>query len=270
MKKILTFLLVMYTTLSALAQHAAIEVSFDWSLYNRNGSAITHKMTLLADNIKSKFYNKAGEFVDSLRSTPSGQKQYADMAAAYMSAGKLSSLPQKNIYLYVVNDYNNEETTVFDGIESIGDYKFKYSEPLESQNWQIESDSTLNVWGYECLMAKTSWRGREWTVWFTPEIPLASGPWKLHGLPGLILKASDSTGQHCFTATGLHQTSSPIKILPGNYAYESIPRKDMLRILRKYEENPIEVMNAAMNGAFEGEHSSPINPMCDFLETDYH
>ena len=238
-------------------------------MYNRAGNAITHNMTLLADNAKSKFYNKAGEYVDSLRSTPSGIKQYADMAAAYMSAGKLASLPQKTVYLYIVKDIANAETTVFDGIESIEEYKFKYSEPLESQNWQIVSDTTLNLIGYDCIMAKTSWRGRVWTAWFTPEIPVSNGPWKLHGLPGMILKAEDSTGQHHFTATGLRQTSSPIIIMLGNYTYESVSRLEMLRTLRKYDEYPIETMNAAMDGAFEGEHSSPISPLCDFPETDY-
>ncbi len=269
MKKILSTFLLALTAMTAVAQHSTVEVSYDWVMYNRNGNAITHNMTLSADNIKSKFCDKTGEYVDSLRSTPSGIKQYADMAAAYLSAGKLASLPQKSIYLYVVKDIVNAETTVYDGIESIEEYKFKYSEPLESQDWQIVSDTTLNVIGYDCIMAKTSWRGRDWTAWFTPEIPIGNGPWKLHGLPGLILKAEDSTGQHRFTATGLRQTSSAINIMPGHYTYEPIPRLEMLRMLRRYDEYPIEAMNAAMDGAFESEHSSPISPLCDFPETDY-
>lgn len=269
MKKFLVSFLATFAAATAVAKHPAVEVSYDWSLYNRDGNAITYNMTLLADNAKSKFFSKAGEYVDSLRSTPSGKKQYADMAAAYMSAGKLSSLPRKSVYLYVVKDIANAETTVYDGVESIEEYKFNYSEPLEPQDWQIVSDSTLNVIGYDCIMAKTSWRGRDWTAWFTPEIPVGNGPWKLHGLPGLILKAEDSTGQHRFTATGLQQTSSSINIMPGNYTYESISRPEMLRTLRKYDEFPIEVMNALMDGAFDGEHSSPISPMCDFPEIDY-
>lgn len=38
-------------------------------------------------------------------------------------------------------------------------------------------------------MATTIFRGRKWTVYFTEDIPLPLGPWKLGALPGLILSA---------------------------------------------------------------------------------
>jgi GLPGLI family protein len=48
----------------------------------------------------------------------------------------------------------------------------------------------MTILGMECHYAKTKFRGREWKVWFTEEIPVSLGPWKLNGLPGLILKAT--------------------------------------------------------------------------------
>lgn len=50
-------------------------------------------------------------------------------------------------------------------------------------------DSTADVLGYECVMAESDYHGRRWRAWFSPDLPLPFGPWKLHGLPGLILKA---------------------------------------------------------------------------------
>ena len=45
-----------------------------------------------------------------------------------------------------------------------------------------------------CKKAKTTFRGRTYNVWYTEKIPVSAGPWKLHGLPGLILLAEDAEG----------------------------------------------------------------------------
>ncbi|SEW01330.1 GLPGLI family protein [Prevotella aff. ruminicola Tc2-24] len=65
-----------------------------------------------------------------------------------------------------------------------------YEEDIPTQEWTIDTDSTMTILGMECHYAKTKFRGREWKVWFTEEIPVSLGPWKLNGLPGLILKAT--------------------------------------------------------------------------------
>jgi len=74
--------------------------------------------------------------------------------------------------------------------------RFKYEETMETPVWTMEPGDTV-IAGYPCKKARTRFRNREWTAWFTLQIPVSDGPWKLYGLPGLILKADDA--QHCFS-----------------------------------------------------------------------
>ncbi len=60
-----------------------------------------------------------------------------------------------------------------------------------------------SVLGYRCLCASTTYAGRTWTVSFAPDVPAPYGPWKLFGLPGLVLKAASADGVHSFTAVSL-------------------------------------------------------------------
>ncbi|WP_299259792.1 GLPGLI family protein [uncultured Aquimarina sp.] len=60
-------------------------------------------------------------------------------------------------------------------------------------NWQILSE-TKEISGYQCQKATANFRGRNYIVWFTNKIPTPFGPWKLYGLSGLILEASDQAG----------------------------------------------------------------------------
>lgn len=55
-------------------------------------------------------------------------------------------------------------------------------------------EDTTTILNIVCQKATMEFRGREYTAWFTMDIPINDGPWKLYGLPGLILKAEDSEG----------------------------------------------------------------------------
>lgn len=42
--------------------------------------------------------------------------------------------------------------------------------------WKINEDSIKNILGYDCQLAETDFRGRNWKAWFTIDIPLSYGP----------------------------------------------------------------------------------------------
>ena len=66
-------------------------------------------------------------------------------------------------------------------------------------SWEL-LPQTKNITSFKCQKARGNFRGRTYTVWFTNDIPVSMGPWKLNGLPGLILEATDSSNQFQFFA----------------------------------------------------------------------
>lgn len=72
------------------------------------------------------------------------------------------------------------------------DIGFRYvKEATPKIEWNISAE-TKNIGEYLVYKATGKFRGRDYTVWFTTDIPLPFGPWKLQGLPGLILEAYDT------------------------------------------------------------------------------
>jgi GLPGLI family protein len=72
------------------------------------------------------------------------------------------------------------------------------SDTLEDIVWRIEPDFK-RFSTYNCQKAMGEFRGRTYEAWFAPDIPISSGPFKLGGLPGLILEATSTDGKVKFT-----------------------------------------------------------------------
>jgi len=75
----------------------------------------------------------------------------------------------------------------------------KFKEKFEKIQWQF-TDDTKSISGYTCHQAKCTFRGRDYTAWFTPEIPIRIGPWKFNNLPGAILQVYDQTKEFSWNA----------------------------------------------------------------------
>lgn len=77
-----------------------------------------------------------------------------------------------------------------------------FEEPIEEKKWQLLDGDTI-ILGYPCKKASCDFRGRKWNVWYSLNIPISEGPWKLDGLPGMILKAEDSSFRFRFECIGV-------------------------------------------------------------------
>lgn len=86
-------------------------------------------------------------------------------------------------------------------------------ENFSGPEWTLTNDSK-KILGYNCKVATASFRGREYKAWFTTELPTSAFPWKLKGLPGLILAYEDDSGLLFGEATAVILNSNlpmPIK-----------------------------------------------------------
>ena len=81
-------------------------------------------------------------------------------------------------------------------------------------NWHISGDKA-NFAELHCQKATCHFRGRDYTAWFCPDLPVRVGPWKLNGLPGVIVEAYDAKKEVVFKFDRVEKAvlgaSKPIK-----------------------------------------------------------
>jgi GLPGLI family protein len=87
----------------------------------------------------------------------------------------------------------------------MGDYVME--KPFPALDWKIWAE-TKEIEHILCQKATVNYMGRNYTAWFSANIPFQAGPWKLNGLPGLILTAYDETGRIRFDFAGFQQVKN--------------------------------------------------------------
>lgn len=262
---------------------ADVKVSYNYHFMSlRNDGEVLehdHSNMLLANPRESKYYNYNNEYLDSLDSTPQGRKLSNQLMKIgldqWTKTGDDSAIPRHKGHLYVFKSLADRVTTVYDayGLMERG----RYTELFDEIEWTV-GDSTKSILGYECVMAETDYHGRHWTVWFSPEIPLFDGPWKLCGLPGLILEANESANQHSFVATGIENCAIPMYPIYSPAKYDKMNRIEMLKSYAAYRKGASAYARAMIMDTPDGSKidmpadlpSRRDTPDIDFLETDYH
>ena len=149
-------------------------------------------------------------------------------------------LANKNKYNYDKSSlisYQNYPKNMISVTENIGQL-YLYTEDLKPQSWQIEKD-TQTIYGISCQKATTLFRGRSYTAWFTFTIPTPFGPWKFNGLPGLILKISDSQNQFIFECIAI-ENGNKKPIIPYQTAdCLKTTRKEMRLLNAQKSDDPV-------------------------------
>lgn len=145
--------------------------------------------------------------------------------------------PFSNSVLFI--NYPEKKITITD--EIIGGTKFIYEETMEKIDWIISSD-TMSILNYICQKATATFRGRNYTGWFSAEIPLDAGPYKFRGLPGLILKISDNNNNYIYECIGINRFSKKRPIILSDKQYIKTSRNEFRKIFKETFANPFELL----------------------------
>lgn len=103
---------------------------------------------------------------------------------------KVKLVYNDTVGLRVLNKYENNDIKIN---ESFWGNNYMISEP-KGIIWDLQNEKK-KIGSLTCQKAITRFRGRDYIAWFTIDIPIPAGPWKLFGLPGAILEFQDESGK---------------------------------------------------------------------------
>lgn len=144
---------------------------------------------------------------------------------------------------YTIEKNKKDQKTIYKDRLGRDQYSYEEDRPL---NWKILSETT-KIGDYKVQKAETDFGGRKWTAWFTTDLPYQDGPYKFNGLPGLIVKAEDSTGDYSFDLMKNYKISSfPEMNSFGNII--KVKRTDYLKQQEKFKSDPASFMSQGGGG----------------------
>lgn len=124
--------------------------------------------------------------------------------------------------------------------------QYKIKDPRKI-SWKILNEKKKtgewNVQKAECDFA-----GRHWIAWFAAEIPIQDGPYKFHGLPGLIVSLEDSKKSHVFTLNEIKNLNQIPENVFSDKQIEITP-KQYVKLLKDYENDPTKGLKQLQMGA---------------------
>ena len=133
--------------------------------------------------------------------------------------------------------YRNYPTGKISTIDYIYTDVYEYDEPLSAMQWTLHPD-TATIAGYLCQKATTDLGSRDWVAWFAPDIAIPEGPYKFHGLPGLIVKIEDTQQHYVFELISVNHQQVPTLIYFPSRSFIATSKKNFLRTQNRFSQNP--------------------------------
>lgn len=148
--------------------------------------------------------------------------------------GKFPGAPQNKFSYYI---YKGIPAGKISFTRKIVKNNFRYIGGLDVFQWEIMQE-TKEISGYQVQKATTRFAGRNYIAWFTPEIPIAEGPYKFNGLPGLILEINDDQNFYSFRLTNFKNFKDPVPFEFVPEGYITTTKEKYLHALAQYDRDP--------------------------------
>lgn len=229
----------------------------------------------------SKFYSYGTLKYFLMQTTPEGKAKLKEMTQDVFNRSAkatnvlertriMNQLPGREEDIIIYKNYPKDSLYIQDSAS--GTEFMYYTEPYLGQNWEIQTD-TLTILGFHCQKATCTWRGRDYEAWFTTEIPTNDGPMKFSGLPGLIVKVTDTDQDYRLELKGIENIKKPIyfnnkTFLKNSPDFLPITRKELLKRKQKIFQSQVRMLKRTLKSI--GKSTDDINEdKYNCLEKDY-
>lgn len=225
------------------ADKAKLECLYRWTMLKDTVEkrTLTDVVVLRTNGERSLSFGQAlyaqEAYLDSLRRLGQMGQSIPEAKEQYNKARELYGKPE--VYFSVVKRFAEKELDYYDAIFN---NNYFYKEELPELDWEITTEEK-KIFDYTCQKAVCNFRGRRYEAWFAPELPLSDGPWKFHGLPGLILEVYDMQRHYVFEFLGLKNSEASLQPRqPKKLA--NTTASDFRKIWKNYMKDPFAYLEA--------------------------
>ena len=137
---------------------------------------------------------------------------------------------------------------IYQNFEMIYDNYYSI-ETADKMTWKISPEKMV-IGEFNTQKAETDFGGRHWIAWFSTALPFPYGPYKFSGLPGLILKISDTENKYDFNFIknrnfqDTQDTSMFLETSFGQFKPISVTPKQFKTLKINYYQNPMSAVKA--------------------------